>query len=146
MVAGLAMYQKYSLKHQSFVYTQSDDQTVLFQTIQFSIGHLLAHSLNAKQFNLTHRYDPIMCYDSESESYWEQWQLKSTPYSSKLQDWSLAIKFFSVISRTRVGRVLPFTEMQSVYSKALADWAVKSLVREFPIGNKWYLMVFVLVV
>ena len=26
-----------SIKHQSFVYTQLNDQTVLFQTIQFSI-------------------------------------------------------------------------------------------------------------
>ena len=29
-----------SIKHQSFVYTQINDQTVLFQTIQFSISHL----------------------------------------------------------------------------------------------------------
>ena len=42
-----------SIKHQSFVYTQVNDQTVLVQTIQFSIGHLFAHSLNVKQFNLT---------------------------------------------------------------------------------------------
>ena len=37
-----------SIRHQSFVYTQSIDQTVLFQTIQFSISHLLVHSLNVK--------------------------------------------------------------------------------------------------
>ena len=38
---------KNSIKHQSFVYTQLNDQTVLFQTLQFSISHLFAHSLNA---------------------------------------------------------------------------------------------------
>ena len=31
-----------SIKYQSFVYTQLNDQTVLFQTIQFSISHLFA--------------------------------------------------------------------------------------------------------
>ena len=44
-----------SIKHKSFVYTQLNDQTVLFQTIQFSVSHLFAHSLNVKQFYLTHR-------------------------------------------------------------------------------------------
>ena len=41
-----------SIKHQSFVYTQQNDQTVLFH---FSMSHLFAHSLNVKQFYLTHR-------------------------------------------------------------------------------------------
>ena len=31
-----------SIKHQSFVYTQLNDQAVLFLTILFSISHLLA--------------------------------------------------------------------------------------------------------
>ena len=35
-----------SIKHQSFVYTQLNDQTVLFKAIQFSISHLFALSLN----------------------------------------------------------------------------------------------------
>ena len=35
--------------------TQSYDQTVLFQTIQFSISHLFALSLNVKQFYLCYR-------------------------------------------------------------------------------------------
>ena len=42
-------------KHQSFVYTQLNDQTVLFQTVQFSTSHLLANILKVKQFHLTHR-------------------------------------------------------------------------------------------
>ena len=44
-----------SIKHQSFVYIQLNDQTALFQTIEFSINHLFALSLNVKQFYLTHR-------------------------------------------------------------------------------------------
>ena len=44
-----------SIKHQLFVYTELNDQAVLFQIIQFSIIHLFALSLNAKQFYLTNR-------------------------------------------------------------------------------------------
>ena len=44
-----------SFKHQSFVYTQLNDQTVLFLTIQFSISYLFALGLNVKPFYLTHR-------------------------------------------------------------------------------------------
>ena len=40
----------HSIKHQSFIYTRLNDETVLFQTIQFSISHLFAHSVNVKQF------------------------------------------------------------------------------------------------
>ena len=44
-----------SIKHHSFIYTQLNDQTVQFQTIQFSISQLFSLSLNVKQFYLTHR-------------------------------------------------------------------------------------------
>ena len=54
MVPSIAMNYN-STKHQLFVYTELNVQTVLFQTIQFSIIHLFAHSLNVKQFYLTHR-------------------------------------------------------------------------------------------
>ena len=40
------------ITYQSLIETQLNDQTVLFQPIQFSISHLLAHSLNVKQFFL----------------------------------------------------------------------------------------------
>ena len=36
-------------------FTQLNDQTVLFPIIQFSISHLFAHSINVRQFYLTHR-------------------------------------------------------------------------------------------
>ena len=40
---------KNSIKHQSFVYPQLNDRTLLFLTIQFSRSHLFALSLNGKQ-------------------------------------------------------------------------------------------------
>ena len=39
----------YSIQYQSFDYTQLNNQTVLFQAIQFSISHLFTFSLNVKQ-------------------------------------------------------------------------------------------------
>ena len=45
-----------------FIYTQLNDQTVLFQTIHFSKGHLFAQSLNVKQFYLTRILDSIRYY------------------------------------------------------------------------------------
>ena len=50
-----------SVKHQSFVYTPLNDQTVLFQKSQFNISHSFAINLNLKQVYLIHRYDPIRC-------------------------------------------------------------------------------------
>ena len=43
------------MKHKSFVYTQLNDQTVLFLTIQFGISHLFGYILNFKQVYLTYR-------------------------------------------------------------------------------------------
>ena len=74
-----------SIKYQSFVYTQVNDQTVLFLTIQFSTSHLFAPSLKGKQFYLIHRQDPIRCYHSSPVSNWEQWQWMGPPHSPKLQ-------------------------------------------------------------
>ena len=44
-----------SIKHQSFVYKQLNDQTIVFQIIQFSLNHFFALSLNVKQLYLTYR-------------------------------------------------------------------------------------------
>ena len=43
-----------NLIRQSFIYTVNG-QTVLNLTIWFNVSHLFAHSLNLKQFYLTHR-------------------------------------------------------------------------------------------
>ena len=43
---------KNSIKHQSIAHKQLDDQTVLFQAIQFNISHLFTRSLNVKVHSL----------------------------------------------------------------------------------------------
>ena len=52
----------------------------------------------------------IRRYHSRSEWTRERWQWRGTQLSPKVQDWSLTIRWFSVISRTFVG------EMQLKYS------------------------------
>ena len=44
-----------SIKHQSFLYTQLNDQAVLFLTIQLNLNHLFVLILNIKTF----LFDPI---------------------------------------------------------------------------------------
>ena len=56
-----------SFKHESFVYTQLNDQIVLVLNIQFCICHLFALNLIVKHFYLTPKWNPIMCYHSGPE-------------------------------------------------------------------------------
>ena len=92
-----------SMKHRSFIYTQLNDSTVLFQIIQFNKSHLFARSLNAS-FDLTNRWYPTKCYHSGSEWTWELWQWRGTSHSPKLEPyWSLTIRLFSPIDRALVG-------------------------------------------
>ena len=44
-----------SIRHHSFVYTELDDRTDIFLTLQLNISYLFAHDLCVKQFFLTHR-------------------------------------------------------------------------------------------
>ena len=86
-----------------FRYTQSNDQTVLFLTIQFSISHLFTYRLNVKPL-----FDPIRCYHFGPEWTWEWWQWRDTQHYLKLQYyWNLTIRLFNVVSRTLVGGRLP---------------------------------------
>ena len=80
-----------------------------------------------KHFYLTYRLDSITYYHSGLEWSWEQRQWSGTQHSPNLLGWSLTIRLFYVISRRLVGgggESYPFSEMQSVYSTASADWAV----------------------
>ena len=74
--------------------------------------------LHTVYFYLTHRYDPIRCNHSGSEQTSEQWQWRDTPHTPNLQSWSLAIRWFNVISRTLIwsGWSYLSAEMQLVYS------------------------------
>ena len=52
---------------QSFLYTQLNNQILLFLTIQFSINRMFALGLNIKVFCLTHRWNSISCYHFGTE-------------------------------------------------------------------------------
>ena len=80
-------------------------QTILFQAIHFNISHLFA--LIYIFIYQTLLFDSIRCYHSGPEWTWEQWQWRGTPRSQKLQDWSLTLGLFNIITRTLIGRVLP---------------------------------------
>ena len=112
-----------SVKHKSFLYTQLNDQIVLFLTIQFSMSHLFALSLKVKQVL------PLWARVNLGEM-----AMKRYSVFPKLQQyWSLSIRFFAIISR-KLGVVVvvvvgsyPFAEMQSVYSTTSADWTIELL-------------------
>ena len=92
-----------SIKHRSFVYKQLHDQTVLFQTIQFSMSFVCTQIKYQ-----TVMFDLIRCYQFRPEWTWEQWQWRSTLNSPKLQHcFSLTIRLFNVISTTLVRGILP---------------------------------------
>ena len=50
LFAHSLMLSRVAMKHQSFVYTQLNDQTVLFQTIKFCMSTKLNSSKYHKQF------------------------------------------------------------------------------------------------
>ena len=105
-----------SSNHQSFVYTLLNDQTVLFQTTQFSICNLSELSLNAKQFFLTQGQDPIRCYHSEPKCTWKRWQWRGTTHSPKSQHYeSLTISMSSVILTTFILGGWGLTPLYSVF-------------------------------
>ena len=71
-------------------YTQLNDQTILFLTIQFSICYFFVLSLNVEQFHLTHRSDPKWCYHSGPAWTWKGCQWRGTSHSPMIQYyWSL---------------------------------------------------------
>ena len=56
MIPSIAMYESLIIQlNIGHLFTELNEQTVLFETIQFSISHLFILSLNVKQFYLTHR-------------------------------------------------------------------------------------------
>ena len=108
-----------SIKHQSFGYTELNDQTILFLIVQFCISHLFAHSLNIKQFYLTH---PIRCY-SEAGSDSNEGVLR-IPQISGITGVSSSDCLASYPGHLLVGGSYPSVEMQSAYSTTLIDWAL----------------------
>ena len=85
--------------NQSFIYTQLNDQTLLYNT-----SHLFSHRSNVKQFYLPHSAATL---DQSGPGSNCNEGLIHIPQSSRTVTSSLI--FFSVISRTlNVGWVLPF--------------------------------------
>ena len=93
-----------SIKHQSFVYTQLNDQTVLFQSIQFSMWTKLTSSkygyvLLTIQLNVSHLFTELNDQTVLLQSFvWTQFIFKSTQ-----------IKFQTVLFDPQIGpyQVLP---------------------------------------
>ena len=117
-----------SIKHQSFVYPHSNDQTV--QTIQFSLSHLYALSLNVKQFNLDYinLYDYIRCYHSGPGSTWERWQWRVTLHS---QSSSITRGSPSDCSVTYPGHLRVPYPLQLVYYTGPENWKRYAVLLEF---------------
>ena len=113
----------------SHLFTQLNDQTFLFQTIQFSMNHLFAHSLNVKQFCLTHRLDPIRCYHSSQSGPGNNGNegVLCIPQSSSITGASSSDCLVSYIGHS-LGESYLSVEIQSVYSTASANWATHLFV------------------
>ena len=64
-------YVSLTIQLLSFVYTQLNDQTVLFLTIQINISHLFSRS-KCQTVQFDHIYDPFRCYHSGPKWTWKQ--------------------------------------------------------------------------
>ena len=116
---------------QTFIYTQSNGQTVLF--CNYSIYDKSFVYTQFKCQNV-HREDPVRCYHSESAWTWKKWQLGVLRHSPNLQDLTFTIRWFNIIYQGGSG-LNASTEIQSVYSTASADsamfWTLMSIVANF---------------
>ena len=84
----LLWFPNNSIKNQSFVYIQLNDQTVLFLTIQFSISTELksskyCHVLLTIQLNISHLFTLLTIQFSKSTQFKYPWpSLATSPYRS----------------------------------------------------------------
>ena len=108
------------------LFTQLNDQTVLFQTIQFSISHLFAFSLNVKQFYLTPLIEPYQVLPLRIRVDLGVMAMKGyTAFAkvSPLLDPHYQMVYFHIQDTCcEVEEFYPSVEKQSVYSTAPADW------------------------
>ena len=113
----------------SHLFTQLNDQRVLFRTIQFGICHFFALKLNVKQFYLSHRKDPLRCCQTWSGWTWEQWReaVLHIPQNSRFTGVSLSDYLILYLGQLLWG-FYPSAEMQSVYSTAPVDGAFLKLI------------------
>ena len=107
-----------SFKHQSFVYTRLNDQTVLFPVIQCSISHLFAHSLmsNSSIWPIDRILSGAITLGQSGPGSDGNEGVLHIPQSSGITGASLSDCLMSYLGHS-VGEILtPSAEMQSVYS------------------------------
>ena len=93
-----------SIKHQSFVSVQLNDQTVLLQTIQFAIS--TRWKCQPVLFDPWIRPYQVLPFRARVDL--RAMAMKGTRHSPNFQHyWNLTIRLFRVIFWTLVGRVLP---------------------------------------
>ena len=122
----------YSIRYQSFVYTQLNYQTLLFQAIQLS--HLFALSLMSKRSIWPIDTTLSGATNPGPECTWERWQWRGTSLSPKVRHyWSLSMRLLCVINRKLVGGVLSVcTEADRVfYSPSRLGFLFFNLIRQF---------------
>ena len=116
-----SIYTKYMIcKHILSINTEND-QTFLFLTIQSSIIHLFALSLNVKQFYSTYRVGETTLDQSGSGSDGNERELR-IPQSFGITGTSTSDYLVSYRDHS-LRESYPSAEVQSVYSTAPANWA-----------------------
>ena len=126
-----------SNKHQSFAYKQINDQTVLFQAIQFSML-LVCIQFKCQTVLFDLKIRPYQVLPLRTRVDLGVMVKRGTSQSSKLQyDRSLTIRLFSVISRTHRGvSVFPFCrDVIGVFYNVAPE---PTSVKEAPIGTILY--------
>ena len=102
-----------SIRHQFFVYTELIGQTILFQTIQFSINHICIHTVKMSKSSIR----PIDRTLSGVTSL-----AQSRPGSKEYPAFPKAPLDRLSYPEHLLEESYPFAEIQSVYSTAPADW------------------------
>ena len=121
-----------SIKRQSLVYTQLNDQTVLFLIIQFSISHMFVFILNVKRFYFTHSYDPIRCYKRGPGSDSNEVYSAFHKVLALLEPHCQIVQFH--IQDNRLWGTYSSAQKQLVHYKATKDWADSS--SSFNLSNR----------
>ena len=113
-----------SIKHQSFVYTQLNDQTVLFQTIQFSMSFIYTQfKYKTTLFDL--QIEPNQVLPLQARVDLGAMAIKGYRQSPSITGASPSDCLVSYPGHSLVGwGSFPSAEMKSVYSIAPADWAI----------------------
>ena len=137
MVPGIVCITNNSIKHQSFVYIQLNHQTVLFLTIQFSINHLFALSLNVNSIlpiDRTHQVLPLLAREDLGAIVMKGYSAFPRAPVLKEPDHQIVLCH---IQDTKWGGGLTPLQRCTMYNRASADrtifsWVVAVAFNKFP--------------